>query len=194
MSADEGIGQSLGWALPAGGMTAIAGNVVLAARSGDATAFAALVHAETPAAYRLALSIVRSPAEAEDAVQEAFLRAWRDIRSLREADRWPAWFRRLVVRSALDQTRHRPRVREVDLDLAFNVPGLEPSVHPADRLELMAAFDRLAPDDRAILALRFYQDLEIPDAAAALGIPLGTAKSRLHRAIGRLREQMRQEP
>ena len=58
MSADEGIGQSLGWALPAGGMTAIAGNVVLAARSGDATAFAALVHAETPAAYRLALSIV----------------------------------------------------------------------------------------------------------------------------------------
>jgi RNA polymerase sigma factor (sigma-70 family) len=58
----------------------------------------------------------------------------------------------------------------------------------------MAAFDRLAPDDRAILALRFYQDLEIPDAAAALGIPLGTAKSRLHRAIGRLREQMRQEP
>jgi RNA polymerase sigma-70 factor (ECF subfamily) len=194
VSADEGIGQSLGWELPAGGMTAIAGNVVLAARSGDATAFAALVHVETPAAYRLALSIVRSPAEAEDAVQEAFLRAWRDIHSLREADRWPAWFRRLVVRSALDQTRHRPRVREVDLDLAFNVPGLESSVHPADRLELMAAFDRLAPDDRAILALRFYQDLEIPDAAAALGIPLGTAKSRLHRAIGRLREQMRQEP
>ena len=194
MSADEGIGQSLGWALPAGGMTAIAGNVVLAARSGDATAFAALVHAETPAAYRLALSIVRSPAEAEDAVQEAFLRAWRDIGSLREADRWPAWFRRLIVRSALDQTRRRPRVREVDLDLAFNVPRLEPSVHPADRLELIAAFDRLAPDDRAILALRFYQDLEIPDAAAALGIPLGTAKSRLHRAIGRLREQMRLEP
>ena len=63
---------------------------MLAARSGDATAFAMLVHAETSAAYRLALSIVRSPAEAEDAVQEAFLRAWRDIGSLREADRWPA--------------------------------------------------------------------------------------------------------
>jgi RNA polymerase sigma-70 factor (ECF subfamily) len=174
-------------------MAAIAGHLVLAARAGDATAFAMLVHAETPAAYRLALSIVRSPTEAEDAVQEAFLRAWRDIGSLREADLWPAWFRRLTVRSALDQTRRRPRVREVDLELALNMPGLEPSVHPADRLELIAAFDRLAPDDRAILALRFFADLEMLDAAAALGIPLGTAKSRLHRALERLRAQMRQE-
>ena len=63
----------------------------------------------------------------------------------------------------------------------------------ADRLELLAAFDRLGPEDRAILALRFYADLEIPDAAAALGIPLGTAKSRLHRALGRLREQLERE-
>lgn len=175
-------------------MAAIAGHVVLAAKSGDATAFATLVHAESLAAYRLALSIVRSPAEAEDAVQEAFLRAWRDIGSLRDVELWPAWFRRLIVRSALDQTRRRPRVREVDLDLVADLPGLEPAVHPADRLELIAAFDRLPPDDRAILALRFFADLEMADAAAALGIPLGTAKSRLHRALGRLREQMRSEP
>jgi RNA polymerase sigma-70 factor (ECF subfamily) len=174
-------------------MTAIAANLVIAARSGDATAFAMLVHAETPAAYRLALSIVRSPAEAEDAVQEAFLRAWRDIGSLREADLWPAWFRKLMVRSALDQTRRGPRVREIDLELAAELPGRDPSVSPADWLELMAAFDRLAPDDRAILALRFFSDLEVPDVATALGIPLGTAKSRLHRALGRLRSQMRQE-
>ncbi|MGD0248121.1 MAG: sigma-70 family RNA polymerase sigma factor, partial [Candidatus Limnocylindrales bacterium] len=154
-------------------MTAIAANLVIAARSGDATAFAMLVHAETPAAYRLALSIVRSPAEAEDAVQEAFLRAWRDIGSLREADLWPAWFRKLMVRSALDQTRRGPRVREIDLELAAELPGRDPSVSPADWLELMAAFDRLAPDDRAILALRFFSDLEVPDVATALGIPLG---------------------
>ncbi len=170
-------------------MTVVAGQVVLAARSGDAVAFATLVHAETPAAYRLALSIVRAPADAEDVVQDAFLRAWRDIGSLREADRWPAWFRRLIVRSALDQARRR-RVREIDLELVADVPGLEPSVGPADRLALLAAFDRLAPDDRAILALRFYADLEVPDAAAALGIPLGTAKSRLNRALGRLRKQL----
>jgi RNA polymerase sigma-70 factor (ECF subfamily) len=174
-------------------MTAIAGDLVLAARSGDASAFAALVHAETPAAYRLALSIVRSPSEAEDAVQEAFLRAWRDFRTLRDLELWPAWFRRIIVRSAIDQARRRPRVREVDLDLALHIPGSEPSVHPTDRLVLIAAFDRLGADDRAILALRFFADMELADAAAALGIPLGTAKSRLHRAIGRLGAQMRDE-
>jgi RNA polymerase sigma factor (sigma-70 family) len=63
-----------------------------------------------------------------------------------------------------------------------------------DRLELLSAYDRLSPDDRAILALRYFADLEMPDVAAALGIPLGTAKSRSHRALGRLRAQLRQEP
>jgi RNA polymerase sigma-70 factor (ECF subfamily) len=174
-------------------MTAVAGNVVIAARSGDASAFAVLVRVESPAAYRLALSIVRSPAEAEDAVQDAFLRAWRDLRGLRDPDLWPAWFRRLTVRAALDQTRRRNRVRDLDLQLAADVPGLEPAVQPADRIELMAAFDRLDPDDRAILSLRFFADLEVPDVAAALGIPLGTAKSRLSRAIGRLRTLLGQE-
>jgi RNA polymerase sigma-70 factor, ECF subfamily len=174
-------------------MTVLVGQVVLAARSGDAAAFATLVRAETPAAYRLALSIVRSPAEAEDAVQDAFLRAWRDIGNLRQASLWPAWFRRCLVRSALDQTRRRPRIRELDLEQAMNLPGVEPSVLADDRFELMAAFDRLAAEDRAILALRFYADLEVPDVAAALGIPLGTAKSRLHRALGRLREELGQE-
>src|ERR1035437_3393949 len=128
-------------------MAAVAGHLVLAARSGDSAAFARLVHSETPAAYRLALSIVRSPAEAENAVQEAFLRAWRDIGHLREPELWPAWFRRLTVRSALDQTRRRPPVRELDLETAIELPGAEPSLPAADRLELMAAFDRLSADD-----------------------------------------------
>lgn len=175
-------------------VTVAADRLVLSARSGDSTAFAAIVHAETGAAYRLALSIVRSPAEAEDAVQEAFLRAWRDIGRLRDPENWAAWFRKLTVRAALDQTRRRNRVREVDLDLIADVPWIEPALHPADRLELLAAFDRLPPDDRAILALRFFADLEISDAAAALGIPIGTAKSRQHRALARLRSHLRQEP
>ena len=172
----------------------IAANVVLAARSGDAGAFATLVHAETPSAYRLALSILRSPAEAEDAVQDAFLRAWRDIGSLRVPDRWPAWFRRLVVRAAIDKARRRNRVREIVLDAAGEEPGPVPALGTEDRLELLSAYDRLSPDDRAILALRYFADLEMPDVAAALGIPLGTAKSRSHRALGRLRAQLRQEP
>jgi RNA polymerase sigma-70 factor (ECF subfamily) len=175
-------------------MIATAGGLVVAARSGDATAFAQLVRAETPSAYRLALSIVRSPAEAEDVVQDAFLRAWRDIGGLRDADLWAAWFRKLVVRAALDQARRRRKVREIDIELVGDRAGAEPALQAVDRLALMRAFDCLAPDDRAILALRFYSDLEVADVAAALGIPLGTAKSRLHRALGRLRARMEQEP
>ncbi len=84
-------------------------------------------------------------------------------------------------------------MREIGLDLAAEMPGFEPSVHPTDRIELMRAFDLLPPDDRAVLSLRFFADLEVSDVAVALGIPLGTAKSRLHRALGRLRSHMRQE-
>lgn len=168
-------------------------DVVLAARLGDEEAFARLVHAEAPGAYRLALSIVRSPTEAEDAVQDAFLRAWRDIGSLRTPVLWPGWFRRLTVRAALDRARRARRVRETDLDQALEHAGSDEMAVAAERLEILRAFDRVGPDDRAILALRYLQDLEVPDVAAAMGVPLGTAKSRIHRALGRLRAEMRQE-
>jgi RNA polymerase sigma-70 factor (ECF subfamily) len=165
----------------------------MAARGGDEEAFARLVDLEAPAAYRLALSIVRSPAEAEDAVQDAFVQAWRRIDSLHDPDRWSAWFRRLLVRCALEHARRRHLIREVDLEFAVDVPRLEPSPHPAEWLALISAFDRLDPSDRAILSLRFFADLDMEDVATALGVPLGTAKSRLHRSLGRLRERLGQE-
>jgi RNA polymerase sigma factor (sigma-70 family) len=174
-------------------VTVVAARTVMAARGGDEQAFARLVDLEAPAAYRLALSIVRSPTEAEDAVQDAFVQAWRRIDSLRDPDRWSAWFRRLLVRCAVEHARRRHLVREVDLELALDVPRFDPLPHPADWLALLAAFDRLDPTDRAILSLRFFADLEMEDVARALGIPLGTAKSRLHRALGRLRERLGHE-
>ena len=175
-------------------MAVVAARTVMAARGGDEGAFARLVDVEAPAAYRLALTITRSPAEAEDAVQDAFVQAWRGIDSLRDPDRWSAWFRRLLVRCAVERARRRHLVREVDLELALDVPRLEPSTHPAEHLALLAALGRLDPSDRAIISLRFFADLEMKDVADALGIPLGTAKSRLHRALERLRERMGQEP
>jgi RNA polymerase sigma factor (sigma-70 family) len=177
-----------------GSVTVVAARTVMAARGGDQGAFARLVDLEAPAAYRLALSIVRSPADAEDAVQDAFVQAWRRIDSLRDPDRWSAWFRRLLVRCAVEGARKRRLVREVDLDLALEMPRLEPSPQSAERLALLAAFERLDPTDRAILSLRYFADLEMQDVADALGIPLGTAKSRLHRALGRLRERLEREP
>jgi RNA polymerase sigma-70 factor (ECF subfamily) len=92
--------------------------LVIAARAGDRKAFAALVEADGATALRLARTILRSPDEAEDAVQEAFVRAWRDLPSLRDPARWPAWLRTLTARAAIDRYRRRRRLREVELDAA----------------------------------------------------------------------------
>jgi RNA polymerase sigma-70 factor, ECF subfamily len=165
-------------------------DLVMAAQVGSVEAFTRLIEAEAPAALRLCRAMLRTEAEAEDATQEAWIRAWRDLPSLRAPGAWSSWFRRITVRAAIDRARRRS-VREVSAT-EFE-PGAAPAVDDAsigtgERDEMRRAFDGLSPDDRAVLALRFYADLEVPDVASALGIPLGTAKSRLHRALGRLEE------
>ena len=168
--------------------------IVIAAGRGDRRAFAALVEMEATTAYRLAFAILGSHADAEDAAQDAFIRAWRDLPTLRDPARWPAWVRRLVLRSAIDRTRQRRRRAEIRLDPvdggAFEPSGPDAIGPIAFREELLQALAGLSADDRAVIALRFGADLEVPDVAAALGIPLGTAKSRLHRAILRLRARL----
>jgi RNA polymerase sigma factor (sigma-70 family) len=165
-------------------------DLVIAARAGDGDAFMLLVRIETPEAFRLTLAILRHPSDAEDALQEAFVRAWSDLPSLRDVERWPAWFRRLTVRAAIDTSRRRRTARIVPLDDHEPPPVLDGSAARAARDEVLRAMSHLDANDRALLALRFGQDLELPDAAAAMGIPLGTAKSRLHRALGRLRKEL----
>ena len=163
---------------------------VLAAKRGDSDAFKALVRLETPDAFRLCLAILRHPSDAEDALQEAFCRAWRDLPDLRDAERWPAWFRRLTVRAAFDTARRRKASRIVPFADHEPPPVSDCSAGVSRRDEVLRAMSRLDANDRALLALRFGQDMELPDAAAVLGIPLGTAKSRLHRALGRMRNEL----
>jgi RNA polymerase sigma-70 factor (ECF subfamily) len=165
-------------------------DLVLAAIAGDGDAFMDLVHLETPEAFRLSLAILRHPADAEDALQDAFTQAWRELPRLRDVDRWPAWFRRIAVNAAIDIGRRKKAFRIVPLAFHEPPPAADSSAGLADRDEVSRAMGRLDANDRALLALRFGQDLELPDAAAALGIPLGTAKSRLHRALGRMRKEL----
>jgi len=165
-------------------------DLVSAARAGDGDAFMELVRIETPEAFRLTLAILRNPADAEDALQEAFVHAWRELPSLRDADRWSAWLRRLVVTAAMDVGRRKKTSRIVPLGLHEPPPAPESSAGLAERDEIMRAMCYLDADDRALLALRYVHDLELPDVAATLGIPLGTAKSRLHRALARIRKQL----
>ena len=160
--------------------------LIAAAVAGDRAAFGRLVEPSLAPALGASIAITRSHADAHDAVQDALLAAWQGIDRLRDPEAFPAWFRTLVVRSALKVARKRGQVTELDVVRATDEAdtGLDRAV---DRRLLRRAFDRLSADDRALLTLRYLWDLPVTEAAEALGIPAGTVKSRTHAAIGRLR-------
>jgi RNA polymerase sigma-70 factor (ECF subfamily) len=151
--------------------------------------FRGLVSGRLDAAYRLAAVVLADPVEAEDATHDAVVRAWASFGSLRDQASFDAWFQRIVVNTCRDRMRRR-RVRH-SLSLETNLPGL-PAVADAaqgapERDALARALERLSPDHRMVVVLRFYADLPIEAIAASLGIRIGTAKSRLHRALAQLR-------
>jgi len=158
------------------------------AQHGDREAFTDLVAASLARLDAVARLILRDPDLAKDAVQNGLVRAWRDLPTLRDPDRFDAWIRRLVVRACLDELRSQRR-RPMTATVSDVGHPIEPDASSAvaDQDQLERAFRRLRPEDRAILVLRHYLDLSVPDIADALRIPLGTAKSRLHRATDELR-------
>jgi RNA polymerase sigma-70 factor (ECF subfamily) len=164
------------------------GDVLLAMR-GDHDAFAALVSAASDRLYALACIILRDTDRAEDATQEAFVRAWRELPKLRDADRFDAWLRRLVVNACIDEIRRTRRSRfDVDVNDISEPPSVADATSAiADRDQLERAFVRLDPDERAVIVLHHYLDLPLPEVAATLRIPLGTTKSRLYRGLRQMR-------
>ena len=163
-------------------------DLVERARRGDHDAFAELAGAAISRLDSAAWLILRDPEQAADAVQNALVRAWRDLPTLRDPDRFDAWLHRLLVRSCIDEVR-RLRRHRIDVELTeLAVPavaGIESAI--ADRDQIERGFVRLDPELRAVIVLHHYLDLTLPDVAATLGIPIGTAKSRLHRALGLMR-------
>jgi RNA polymerase sigma factor (sigma-70 family) len=158
------------------------------ARRGDHDAFAALAAA---AIFRLdaaARLILRDPDRAKDAVQETLVRAWRDLPTLRSSIRFDAWLHRLLYRACIDEARRLRRHRfDLDLTLIDHPSSDDATAVMADRDELERGFSRLEPEARALIVLHHYLDLPLPEVAIVLGIPLGTAKSRLHRALQSMR-------
>ena len=165
------------------------------ARQGDHEAFAALVDASLARLDAAARLIVRDPELARDAVQDGFIRAWRDLPGLRDPDRFDAWLRRLIVHSCLDLLRRRRRrVREVELTPLHVPTAPDSSSALADREEVDQALKRLDPSHRAVVAMHYLLGMPLNEVAASLGIPIGTAKSRLHYALGALRVSVNVEP
>jgi RNA polymerase sigma-70 factor (ECF subfamily) len=166
-------------------------DLVVRAQQGDHDAFAVLAGTTIDRLDTAARLVLRDPERARDAVQDALVRAWRDLPGLRDPDRFEAWLHRLLVRACYDELR-RARRRPIEVELT-------PIDHPtvADgagamvgRDEMERAFRRLDVDQRAVVALHYYLDLPLPEVAQALGVPLGTAKSRLHRGLASLRRSL----
>lgn len=162
--------------------------LVVRAGEGDHDAFAVLARAALVRLDAVARLILRDSELARDAVQEALVRAWRDLPGLREPERFDAWLHRLTVRACIDAARvHRRRVVEVELTPDIDEPVSDDSAVFADRDLIDQALGRLEPAQRVILVLRYYLDLTVPETADVLGIPVGTAKSRLNRSLEALR-------
>jgi RNA polymerase sigma-70 factor (ECF subfamily) len=155
---------------------------------GDHEAFGTLVGERLARLDTAARLILRDPELARDAVQEAMLRAWRNLRGLRDPSRFDAWLHRLTVNACLDLARQRrARVFEVELTPLHDAPIPDGLSHltDADYVERMLA--KIDPAQRAVVVLHYYLDLSLPETAAALHIPVGTAKSRLNRALEAMR-------
>jgi RNA polymerase sigma-70 factor, ECF subfamily len=161
-------------------------DLIRRASNGDQEAFGHLAAGEVDRLLVIARLIMRDADRAEDAVQEALIRCWRQLPNLRDADHFDGWLYRILVHASADeQRRHRRLVR-------IPVVEVESSADDAiqlidDREQLERGFDRLSIDQRAVIVLRHLVGLPLVDVATALGIPSGTAKSRYHHAMSALR-------
>ena len=188
-----------------GGATSADDALVRRARTGDAAAFEVLVDSRIDRCYRLAWSILSNDADAADATQDALVSAWRQLPRLRDAAVFDSWLNRIVANAALMARRRRVRLREVSVRPAY--PGDE-TPQPEPRQDLHArtaqdqfidndaigrAFDRLRPKDRMILVLHHVEERPVAEIARSLGIPVGTAKWRLHAARTALEKAMEAE-
>ncbi len=165
------------------------------ATRGDHDAFAELARAAVVRLDQAARLILRDPELARDAVQEGLIRAWRDLPKLRDPDRFDAWLHRLTINSCIDQTRRRRR-RPIEVELMdLHAPAIsDMSGALADRDQVDGVLRHLDERGRAVVVLHYFLGLPLTDVAVTLGIPLGTVKSRLHRALGEMRIEMGAEP
>ena len=158
------------------------------AREGDRDAFAELARAAATRLDAAARLILRDRELARDAVQEALIRAWRDLPGLRDLDAFDGWLHRLLVHASIDEVRRRKRrVIEVHAEPIEARAPTDDYRRLDDRDALERALGELRPEHRALVVLHYYLGLPLPEAAASLGISLGAAKSRLHRAVVSLR-------
>jgi RNA polymerase sigma-70 factor (ECF subfamily) len=150
-----------------------------------------LADGELDRAYRLAGLILGDQHEAQDATQDALLRAWRSAASLRDPGGFQSWFDRILVNVCRDRLRRRRKVRLVDMDDAVSMATIrDPFTTVLDQDEVLRAMASLDDDHRIVIVLHYWADLTLEGVADRVGWPVGTVKSRLHRALATIRARI----
>jgi RNA polymerase sigma-70 factor (ECF subfamily) len=168
-------------------------DLVERAMAGDHDAFSELARVSIGRLYVVARLILRDDARAEDATQEALVAAWKRLSGLRDPDRFEAWLHRLLVNACYREARHDRRRSSFEIQVGpFAMPEAsgetnDLGINLADRDQLERGFRRLDLDQRAVLVTHYYLGFSLDEAAAVLGVPPGTVRSRLHRAINAMR-------
>lgn len=165
--------------------------LLAAARAGDQDCFARLIEPQIGAGYRLAVSMLNDPGHAEDVVQEATFRAWRAVGQLSSSSRLRPWFLSIVANRC--RSVRRTRWWSV-VKLPLSEANVSRSAEAADgHDDLLRALHRLSPDERAAVFLRFYEDMNSREVGDVLGISATAVRSRIHRALRRLRVDLAEE-
>ena len=149
--------------------------------------FLRLADREIGRGFRTAGFVLGNPSEAEEATQDAILRAWKAWPTMRDPDRFGPWFERILMNTCLDRIRRRHGVRLVELERVPELRGADPFAAGLARDEIGRAIGALPPEQRVVIVLRFWRDLPLQEIAERLGLPLGTVKSRLHYGMRSMR-------
>lgn len=152
---------------------------------GRRSSFERLTQRRLERSYRLAGVLLRDECDAQDAVHDAAVRAWTQWSDLRDPERFDAWFDRIVVNCCRDRLRRAPRTPRLDPILDVQTTDSPERVGRANVLR--RALDRLSPDHRIVIVLRYFEELSVPEISVRSGLREGTVKSRIHYALRELR-------
>lgn len=164
------------------------GDLLTQALSGDRAAFAALVRAHQRTVFSLALRMLADRHAAEDLAQEVFLQLYRSLSAVSSAAHLAFWLRKVTMHRAIDRLRRAPRLESSAEELAAVVSETEPA-DPLLERRLRALLRELPAAARAVVLLRYQEDLDPVDIARTLRMPLNTVKSHLRRSLAQLRER-----
>ena len=154
----------------------------------ESLAFERLMAEQLDASFRLAAAILGDEDEARDATQEAFIAAWRQLPRLRDPAKATSWLQRVTINASISRLRRRTRDKAANESLGRAMPNRLPEDEAVVRREsLRTALWQLNPEHRAVVFLRYYEDLTVEQIARRIGVREGTVKSRLHYGLERLR-------